>query len=491
MAHGLTLRYVGVGAVLFALLLFYFLQASASVPTPVGSKELYAFYGLQYPHDGAVEQPVELEPPTANPDSVPGPQLPAEALALPPQPENPSIPQQPALNTPALPIDALGQINDILTEAQCSEAFPDLYDPIDQSIGHWFLSQHRITSEDVDISWRSDPSLHMPGGAVRFMIHKNEMRILETRGAIGAMGYHDRVTGILNLIQRALNSATAGGETLPTIEASFVVQDIADPPTPDGTHSFWTMTANKDNVTHERLWLFPNHDFWGDAVWGSYDDARRKAKDQDGAFIDKIPSAVWRGNPFWNMELRQPMIDIAKDQPWADVIPLKADQKENTLLASEYCKYAMTIHTEGVSYSGRLTQLLLCDSLPIVHDLEWRTHYTHLLKDHGPDQNYASVRRDWSDLEFVTKYYLQHPDEAEKVIANTVATFRNKYLTRAATSCYIRKLIKGYGSVAFEPRVARRRTQGGVRRLRGMAYEAFQQFMLRDYEGDEEDREDS
>lgn len=268
------------------------------------------------------------------------------------------------------------------------------------------------------------------------------------------------------------------------MQAALVVQDISDPPTQDGTHSFWTMAANKNNVSHERLWLVPNYDFWGDAVWGSYDDARRKATEQDSAYSDKIPSAVWRGNTFWNPELRQPLVDAAKYKPWADVIPVGLGQKDNSLKASEYCKYAMTIHTEGVSFSGRLTQLLLCDSLPIVHDLEWRTHYNHLLKNSGPDQNYASVRRDWSDLEFIANYYLQHPEEAEKVIANTVATFRDRYLTRAATSCYIRKLIKGYSSVAFEPQVERPRSKGAVRKLRGVAFEAFQQIMMHDY-GDE------
>lgn len=245
--------------------------------------------------------------------------------------------------------------------------------------------------------------------------------------------------------------------------------------------------ATNSNATHERLWLVPNYDFWGATVYGSYANARRKAADQDAAFVDKIPSAVWRGNPFWNMDLRQSLIDITKDQPWADVELVNPVEKQHSLSSSEYCKYAMTIHTEGISFAGRLTQLLLCNSLPIVHDLEWNTHYSHLLTDHGPDQNYVSVRRDWSNLQLVTNYYLQHPDEAEKVIANSIATFRDRHLTRAATSCYIRKLIKGYSSAAFEPRIERPHINGTVRKLRGVAFEAFAQHMSHDYDDENKD----
>lgn len=132
----------------------------------------------------------------------------------PPAFPNPAVSEEhprPALPLSALPHDALGEISDSLTESQCNDAFPELYHAIDRSARHWFIGQQRITQEDTDISWRSD-------AAVRFMIHKNEVRVLETKGVIGVYGYHDRVMGILHLIQRAADSATVGGELLPTIE---------------------------------------------------------------------------------------------------------------------------------------------------------------------------------------------------------------------------------------------------------------------------------
>lgn len=230
MIHGLTWKKSGFAGVILALVTFFFWQSSSRTPTPAASEELYAFYGLKFP--GTSEKPVNPGAPATDSQSVGGPQSPAEAIAGPQLPgEAGNSPQQPAIGleplqqttqkpSSDLPLDALGQISETLTAAQCDEGFPGLYYPIDQSIRHFFLGHTRIGPKDVDISWRSDPSMSLPGGAVRFMIHRNELRILETRGAVGAMGYHDRVQGILNLIQRALNSATAGGEMLPTIEVS-------------------------------------------------------------------------------------------------------------------------------------------------------------------------------------------------------------------------------------------------------------------------------
>lgn len=101
-------------------------------------------------------------------------------------------------------------------------------------------------------------------------------------------------------------------------------------------------------------------------------------------------------------------------------------------------------------------------------------YFYHLLEATGPNQNYVAVKRDWSDLEEKVKYYLDHPEEAERIIANSLATFRDRYLTRAADSCYTRKLIRGYANVSFTPDIHRPGTEGS-RMLRGDAFEMFMQ----------------
>ncbi|PPJ58846.1 hypothetical protein CBER1_09259 [Cercospora berteroae] len=126
---------------------------------------------------------------------------------------------------------------------------------------------------------------------------------------------------------------------------------------------------------------------------------------------------------------------------------------EHQLTVDQFCAYRYAIHTEGISYSGRLSFLLNCDSLPIVHDLIWTTHYYHLLVPSGPKQNYIPAKRDWSDLEEKVQYYIDHPDEADLIRKNSIKTFRGKYRTRAATSCYFRKLIREYAKISFTPEV--------------------------------------
>ena len=105
------------------------------------------------------------------------------------------------------------------------------------------------------------------------------------------------------------------------------------------------------------------------------------------------------------------------------------------------------LHTEGRSWSGRLKYILNCDSVPIVHKLHWTTHYYGLLKPNGSDQNCIEVERDWSDLEEMVTYFLDHPDEAQRIADNAKAKFRDRNTTPAAEACYWRKMIRGYRSV--------------------------------------------
>jgi hypothetical protein len=152
------------------------------------------------------------------------------------------------------------------------------------------------------------------------------------------------------------------------------------------------------------------------------------------------------------------------------------------------CAYAMTAHTEGGSYSGRLKFLLNCDSLTLIHDLEWRTYFYHLLVRDGPGQNYVNVRRDFADLEEKVEYYLENPEEAERIVGNAVATFRDRYLAPAAQSCYLRRLIQGYSEVAETPGVLRFLKEGqAVPSRRGRGFEDWLQGG-EDYTEEEDNR---
>jgi hypothetical protein len=354
---------------------------------------------------------------------------------------------------------------DGLTDAQCDAQFPELYSDIDRAATYWKQTGHKITASDVDISEVKT--------CMRILIHNNELRILESKHAVDPMGSSpDRALGVLHLFQRALDASMAAGEELPTVELALNFEDASEPPEAAGdTHTFLAAARTIGKESHERIWLMPNFDFWYYKPTGSFSDAKRDAMQHDAPLASKIGKIVWRGNPSFNEEIRGGLIEKTTGKDWADVASVQSS--EHWMKVDEFCKYAMTVYTEGVTYSGRLKFLMNCDSLLFAHDAAYQTHYSHLLKRDGPQQNYIAVKRDWSDLEDKVNHYLTHPEEAETIVANSLQTFRSRYITRAATSCYIRRLIRRYGDVSEAPEVhVAMKGRSGVR-LRGYSYEKF------------------
>lgn len=105
----------------------------------------------------------------------------------------------------------------------------------------------------------------------------------------------------------------------------------------------------------------------------------------------------------------------------------------------------------GHTYSGRGKYLLNCASVSVVHTPEWIEPHTHLFIPEGEHQNVVQVERDFSDLDEKMNYLLDHDSEAQRIAQNSVATFRDRYLTPAAQACYWRKLFHAWASVSFEP----------------------------------------
>lgn len=187
---------------------------------------------------------------------------------------------------------------------------------------------------------------------------------------------------------------------------------------------------------------------------GSFTEMQGRAQAHDGLLGEKIAKAVWRGRTGTNKDVREPLIEATKGRDWADVVETgfgDVEDAPNRISMDNLCKYMFVVHTEGRSWSGRLKYLLNCDSVPIVHKLHWTTEYYSLLKPDGPEQNHIQVERDWSDLERKVKYYLDNPEEAQRIANNAKATVRSRNTSPAAEACYWRNLIRGYRKVAFEP----------------------------------------
>jgi hypothetical protein len=83
----------------------------------------------------------------------------------------------------------------------------------------------------------------------------------------------------------------------------------------------------------------------------------------------------------------------------------------------------------------------------VAHKLQYIQHHHYLLAADGPNQNYVEVERDFSDLAAKLEPLMRDTSVAQKIANNSVKTFRERYLTKAAEACYWRHLLDGYASV--------------------------------------------
>lgn len=78
-------------------------------------------------------------------------------------------------------------------------------------------------------------------------------------------------------------------------------------------------------------------------------------------------------------------------------------------------------------------------------------------------------------------YYLSNLEVTKRVADNSVETFRERYLTPAASACYWRKLFHEWANVSFEPEFYREvevldKVSGKTRKerqWRGVPFESY------------------
>ena len=340
-------------------------------------------------------------------------------------------------------------LNPALSAAQCDLAFPHHSRELERAAG-WYASRNlTIRAEDVALD-KHDSKVF------RMFIHDNQLRVLEAKRTWGDF-WGPRAVFFFQLFERALLGAAALGEKLPSVEFSMFIDDRPNMPSSDAapkdTHLMWGSNRNFNAPQDERVWLLPDFEYWKGPAASSWDEMQRRAWQHDAPFTSKIPKVLWRGVKHTNRKLRGPLLDVTKDQEWADVVEVDWARRENFIDLDDHCRYAFLVHTEGVAWSGRIKYLWNCDSLLFIHDLYWDFHLAALLVPDGPHQNYVPVRRDFADLEEKVQYYLAHPDDAQRIIRNSVNTFR-PYTSTAAQACYLRQMIRTYSTMAFQPEIS-------------------------------------
>lgn len=297
----------------------------------------------------------------------------------------------------------------------------------------------------------------------------------------GNMQYtFSRGKATLSSLNRAL-AAYPDRKNLPDIEFVFSTDDFST-----GQSPVWTYSKHPDE---EGVWLMPDFGYWSwpEVKVGSYKEIRQRIADVDEGdgtkyhrglrFQDKKKQLAWRGSVGTNADVRGRLIEASRGKSWASIYEINwgdpAHVKANLLPMEEYCRYMFLAHTEGRSFSGRGKYFLNCRSVLVSHNLEWLEAHHGAFISSGPDANFVEVERDFSDLDKKMGFLIDNPETAERIAENSVRTFRDRYLTPAAESCYWRHLIRKYAaSCDFEP-VLYETTRTGKKVDRGVHFESW------------------
>ena len=295
-----------------------------------------------------------------------------------------------------------------------------------------------------------------------------------------------RARATLSSLQRAL-TAFQDRHLLPSIEFILTTEDFA--PNPAGQGPIWSYSKRDE---HDSVWLMPDFGYWAwpEVHIGPYNEVRRRiaAIDEgepapDGTytpalpFKDKKKQLAWRGSLATNPGVRSKLLKSALGHSWASVRVIDWDDENdirfNLLPIEDHCRYMFLAHTEGRSFSGRGKYLLNCRSVVISHPLIWREAHHAALVSSGPEANYVEIDEDFEDLPRKIDFLIDNPQTAERIAENAVRTFRDRYLTPAAESCYWRHLIRQYASVCdFEPVLFETR-RNGKKVARGVPFETW------------------
>ncbi|KAF7190073.1 Protein O-glucosyltransferase 1 [Pseudocercospora fuligena] len=351
-----------------------------------------------------------------------------------------------------------------LSEQQCDSAFPNLWNEIERSEDFW--KEKRIGVQDIELFAAND-------GGVRVLLANSQLRIIKTKG-LHRDDFRHRIIAVLQQLLRAITAAEAVDEPIPDIEFTVVVDDKAVPH-PEKNGAYFAFARAYANRRHDSLWITPDFHFFGaPPEAGSFREMREKFRKHDSPLAKKIQKVVWRGATWTNPEVREPLLNETEGQTWADVKAMSWEDPASIMPMEAFCKYKYVVNTEGRAWSARMTHLLNCDSLLLVHDVEWIAHYYHLL---DTDSNCVHVARNFSDLGEKIQYYNTHADEAQKIADNARTMFRERYTTPAATACYWRKLLRAYARVAFTPRTTaikeNKHKLASKEQLRGISFEEF------------------
>ena len=148
---------------------------------------------------------------------------------------------------------------------------------------------------------------------------------------------------------------------------------------------------------------------------------------------------------FWEMYFGHPMCDLGQvntnyiHRPEWIVKPITIE---------EHLDYKFVLCIEGNDVASNLKWVMSSNSLAVMPRPKYETWFMEgtLI----PDHHYVCIKDDYSDLEEKLNYYIEHPDEAQRIIDNAhkfVAQFRNKRREKIISLLVLDKYFRKTGQL--------------------------------------------
>lgn len=348
-----------------------------------------------------------------------------------------------------------------LRSDSCQREFPLLYPQLNENAQAW-RARGGIKKADVDAAART-----CEGGCAHLIISNGQI-FLRTL----VHDWQSRTRAVLELFETAVQGAS--WEERQQMEGLEMVFSNADKDgVKDDRGAGWVLDKRVKDPAGQ--YLIPDFSFtaWPEAGIASYSEFRRDAAlvNEQFPWHKKHDKLFWRGDPNVGAP---PRIDLMKQvtkpgaDAWSDVKRTSFWETgpgiSKLVTPKEHCEHKYLLHSEGNSYSGRSKFILGCASTVILHELEWTQHFhpalisdptrpgdQNVIKSPGDlFQGLEGLARDLFDSDrAASTSSLSHSTLSigQRVALNANRTLTNRYLSPAATACYLRAALISYNAV--------------------------------------------
>ncbi|SPO26218.1 uncharacterized protein UTRI_02494 [Ustilago trichophora] len=365
-----------------------------------------------------------------------------------------------------------------MTESTCRSEFPLLFPQLEANVAAW-KDKGGISYADLDQAARTSAT---NWGMARVVIRDGQLYLRQVRE-----GGESRISALLHLLNTAITTLPSSADQASISSNGTGIELVlseADKDASASSDAIWVLSKKISEPAAKGTWLMPDFGFagWPEAGIASFDEFLHLAALQDHLvpWPQKGDKVLWRG--LANGYL--PRVDLlAKSDPskvtgaerWADVKQTSfhdvGAEFHPLIPMHEHCRHKFLIQTEGNSYSGRGKFLWSCRSVTVAHKLEWTQHFHPALNSDptSKEQNFVELPGPLFSALEETTLALQAsahipanqdlpPNYAkssgglgmnppQRIAQNAVEQLRHRYLTPAATNCYLRAALKSYAQV--------------------------------------------